>query len=74
MKTCCSTQSQEKMKYIIIFLLSTVSLAFWHSADAQGSSHFQPHAMQPPPMPHEEYSVKSRSYRLSSSDVVTAFK
>jgi hypothetical protein len=74
MQQASPLQSREKMKYIIIFLLVTGSLAFWHSADAQGSRHFQTHAMQPPPMPPEEYSAKSRFHRLSSSDVVTAFK
>jgi len=62
------------MKYIVIFLLITGALTSWHSAGAQGSRHFQSHAMQPPPMPPEEYSAESRFYRLSVRDVVTALK
>lgn len=62
------------MKYIIILLLITGALAFRDSAGAQGSDHSQSHAIQPPPMPPEEYSGEHRFYRLSSWDVVTAFK
>lgn len=63
-----------KALLLLISALGTGVLACCQSAGAQGSRHFQGHALEPPPMPPREYLRQARFYHYSSRAVVTAFK
>ena len=73
-KQASRLRNREEMRYILLFLLITGTLACLDSAGAQGSRDFLSHGMAPPPMPPQEYLRESRFSRFSSRDLVTAFK